>query len=133
MVNLPIQRYDSCVNAAGPHQSSTAVDAVVAMSVARLQGLHAQHHGFYQDACERFEAGIAEGFKALGQDQEGGMQWLLQDLLAGLQLDQADTHCCMVKLTAPACMMDHTPCQVAADHKELVDLLVNIDIVLYSA
>lgn len=73
--------------------------------MARLQGLQAQHTGTHQDACDQFEAGVAEGVKILCQNQESGMQWLLQDLLAGLQLEQAETYCCMVDFFAPIDMI----------------------------
>lgn len=78
-------------------KDSNAVDAVMALSIARLQGLCAQHHGCNQDASDHFEEGIAGGLKCRAADNLPGIQWLLQDLVTSLRLAQADISCCMVK------------------------------------
>ena len=73
------------------------MDAVLAISIARLQGLSAQHHGSVSDACVHFEDGIIAGRHALATDHEPSMWWLMHDLVANLRLDLADTYGCMVR------------------------------------
>lgn len=82
---------------AGVPKGNNSVDAVVAVSIARLRGLCAQHHGSSQDACVHFEEGITTGREALATDDLPGMQWLMQDLVANLRLALADTYNCMVR------------------------------------
>ena len=73
------------------------MDAAVAISIARLQGLCAQHHGSFQDACVHFEEGMSAGLQALARDNQPGVQWLIRDLVAHLRLALADTYGCMVR------------------------------------
>lgn len=74
-----------------------SVDALMAISIARLQGLSAEHHGSVSDACVHFEDGIIAGRRALATDHEPSMWWLMHDLVANLRLDLADTYGCMVR------------------------------------
>ena len=73
-----------------------SVDAVVAISTARLQGLCAQHHGSVLDACAHFEEGITAGLQALATGNDPGTSWLMHDLVANLRLTLADMYGCTV-------------------------------------
>ena len=73
------------------------MDAVIAMSIARLQGLCAQHHGSTQDVCVHVEDGITTGLRALARNNQPGMQWLMHDMVANLRLALAVTYGCMVR------------------------------------
>ena len=87
----------ACILHAGMSKNGNVVDAVVAISLAKLQGLCAQHHGSHQDACAHLEEGITACLKALDTDTQPGMQWLVHDLVASLRLAKADTYYCMVR------------------------------------
>ena len=85
-----------------PHSGVTrdavdAVDTVVNISLTRLQGLHAQHHGSNQEAYAHLEKGVGAGLKALAGANQPGIQWLMSDLVMNLRLAQADIYCCMVR------------------------------------
>ena len=73
------------------------MDAVVAISIARLEGLRARHRGSIQDACVPFEEGVTAGLQALATNDQPGLQWLMQDLVANLRLVLADLYGCMVR------------------------------------
>lgn len=81
----------------GMARDSNAVDAVVALSIARLRGLSAQHHGSNEDASAHLEEGMRAGCQALAGDNQPGIQWLMRNLVMNLKLAQADTYCCMVR------------------------------------
>lgn len=89
----------TCLPHAGMSEGFSSVDAVVAISLARLKGLYAQHRGSLQDACVRFEEGITAGAEALATEDQAGLQWLLHHLVADLRLTLADTYGCMVRPT----------------------------------
>lgn len=93
---------------AGIPKGNNSVDAMVAVSIARLRGLCAQHHGSSQDACVHFEKGITTSRKALTTDDQPGMQWLVHDLVANLRLALADTHDCMVRAPLQAAQRSAT-------------------------
>lgn len=97
----PCSVKDEAVIPFSPHsgmaRNSDAVDAVVAISIARLRALSAQHHGSHHDACAHLEEGMTAGRQAVAADNQPGIQWLMRDLVMNFKLAQSDLYCCMVR------------------------------------